>query len=501
MALRDRSRRQFLQTTALAAGGLLGALEGSNGYLNAQNTEATLLPSHIADINGNHRLGPRDQALARAGLFAERGFNLRPLPGFDYRADVFGEGVISQRAVDSVSYTLESFGAVDPEGIPTRRRPITIAWHYGWYNVLDRPAGTQTVGFKGGDYCSWDPNVETTFNEQKNEFGISVDALSWIPVRANQSLESNYVKGFLKATNVSSRHVALLYESTLALPVTGGRINLLDPTIPFLLQQDFERMARFWTQVRDETGARIFRLDGRPVLFIFGSHSWGRLPLSTAETIAFQTNINNARESFAAVFGEYPYIVGEEMVLSSMGTFAEDRALRTRSFDAVYIYHHASNLKPISLSGIDATLFITEDYAQNQLNLLQTTYEALQNIRNRYTGKRILIIPNIAPGFAKPGLPTLMIDREQYGDFMKLVQGFHYTSYIEKEWIAVLGTPELPAPVYILGSWNEEFEGHAVFPSSFNQSLEVDTQHGFDLPMAIKEAFGWNHYAIRSINP
>ena len=268
-----------------------------------------------------------------------------------------------------------------------------------------------------------------------------------------------------------------------------------------LLRQDFDAMARFWVRVRDESDARIFRLDGRPVVFIFGSHSWGTEPLTQAEATAFESAVDHARESFRAVFGQFPYVVGEEMLLSSRGTFAADRMLRSRSFDAIYIYHHASNLKPTALSGIDGTLFVTDVYIENQLTLLRSTYDALQDLRNRYTGKRVLIIPNVAPGFAKPGLPRLMIDRAQYAEFMKLIQQFHASSYIAPEWSSALGTAELPAPVYVVGSWNEEFEGHAVFPFRFNRSLSSVAQRGFDLVMAIKEAFGWNHYTQRPILP
>ncbi|MCH7824445.1 MAG: hypothetical protein IH849_06545, partial [Acidobacteria bacterium] len=47
--------------------------------------------------------------------------------------------------------------------------------------------------------------------------------------------------------------------------------------------------------------------------------------------------------------------------------------------------------------------------------------------------------------------------------------------------------------------WNEEFEGHAVFPAAFNQSLLEVQLGGFDLSMAIKQVFSWNHYATRPI--
>ncbi len=53
-------------------------------------------------------------------------------------------------------------------------------------------------------------------------------------------------------------------------------------------------------------------------------------------------------------------------------------------------------------------------------------------------------------------------------------------------------------PVVSVGSWNEEWEGHAVMPSRFNSTLSPRTQQGFDYVLAIKQAFGWNHYAEKS---
>ena len=84
---------------------------------------------------------------------------------------------------------------------------------------------------------------------------------------------------------------------------------------------------------------------------------------------------------------------------------------------------------------------------------------------------------------------------------MKEMRSVYLGLLTQSPWPEVLGTALLPAPVYIVGSWNEEFEGHAVFPASFNLSLRDVTQQGFDLAMAIKETFGWNHFAQREIGP
>ena len=125
---------------------------------------------------------------------------------------------------------------------------------------------------------SSDPKVEGTFNRLKNEFGITVDALSWMPPRENQWLEGNYLQGYLQAPEAATRYVALLYESTISLSRLGNRIDFLSDEVRGRLVEDFGLMGRFFAEVRDNSPARIFTLDGRPVVFLFGSHSWGFSP-------------------------------------------------------------------------------------------------------------------------------------------------------------------------------------------------------------------------------
>jgi hypothetical protein len=479
----------------LAAGGW--SVSRRRTLLDAQSPDPVLLSTFVADTDGNGRLGPADERLVQDALFTRRGFGPTPLPGFDIRADIFGRGSVGQLAVDSVRHTLETqtVGAVQAEP-----RPITVAWHYGWYNVLTRPPGLQTVRFKEGNYTSRDPEVEALFNNQKNEFGITIDALSWIPQRFNANLLDNYRRGLLSTANLGTRYLALLYESTIALPLRDGRIDFSNPSVPLLLREDFEQMARFLAEARDQSGGRVFTLDGRPVVFIFGSHTWGLLPVESAQFGALEVALDVARETFRDGFGSVPFLVGEEMTLSSGGTFSEDRARRMTNFDATFIYHHAP-LKPLSAPGLDATLFLTPRYVEHQLGILQHNFRVVDTVRNRYTGNRVLVIPNLAPGFAKPGLPVLKMGRRDYADFMKEMHKAHLGLLAQGPWPQILGTALLPAPIYIVGSWNEEFEGHAVFPASFNLSLPEVTQQGFDLAMAIKETFGWNHFAEREIVP
>lgn len=452
-----------------------------------------LLPPYVTDVDGNGFIESADDELVSTALHARRGFDLEPAAGFDYRADVLGRAAVDPLVVDSVRHSVRRYAEAAE---PTPGRPITVAWHYGWYNEPERNF-VQTVRFKTGNYVSFDPEIETTFNELKNEFGVTVDALSWIPPHKNRDNNRHYVNGYLRAANAGTRHACLLYESTLALDVQGGRIDFRGARMAERFDEDFREMASFLARVRDDSPARVFTLQGRPVVFIFGTHIWGRLPLDEADVRAMEKAVGQALETFAGVYGERPFLVGEEMQLTPGRRFSDDRRKRSPLFDAIFIYHHAANLK----RGSERPLRMSPAYVRNQIEILRNTYGDAAPLRNRFTGGRLLVIPNLAPGFAKPGLPTLLIDRAGYADFMKLVKRVHMEEYVLRHWAGELGQAALPAPVYVVGSWNEEFEGHCLFPYDFNLSVSADDaeQHGFDIAMALKEVFGWNHYASRAI--
>ena len=152
------SRRGFLRTGALA----LGSWTASSSRTSLDAQEPVLLPTYVADANGSGNLTTADERLVRQALFTQRGFGLSPIEGFDVRADVLGRGVVDTSAVDAVQSTLAAqvAGSVQPE-----RRPITVAWHYGWYNDLTRPQGAQTVRFKGATTAPeipWSRRCSTT---------------------------------------------------------------------------------------------------------------------------------------------------------------------------------------------------------------------------------------------------------------------------------------------------------------------------------------------------
>ena len=459
--------------------------------LRGQSTNGLTLPPYVADIDGDGQVGLADTQVMRQVLFTSRGFALQPNTGFDFRADVFGRASIDQDAVDAVFRTVDLLG----DGLPVDEpRPITVAWHYGWYDRLRRPLLHQTVRYLDGDYLSNDPRVEEGFNRLKNEFGITVDALSWIPPRITPTILPNFRAGYFAAPNAGTRYVALLYENTIALPTVGGRMDFRSPLVGGLLVTDFAAMAATLVEARDRYPTRVLRLDGRPVVFIFGSHSWGLNPSDNAEFEQMATAVGQAREAFRAVYGEFPYLVGEELLqMATTATPSPDRVSRAINFDALYTYH-AANLKP------SATPFsISEAYSALQRGRLVRAADAVRGLRNRFTNNRLLLIPSLAGGFAKHGLPILSTSRQAYAGFVKLLSRYYAGTYLPEEWPGAVGTAAIPAPVYTVGSWNEEFEGHAVFPAQFNLALSVNQQGGFDFALALKQVFGWNHYAVRGI--
>ena len=448
--------------------------------------------AYAADTTGDGVLSPADRQVVEAALFSRRGFQLMPNPEFDIRADVLGLGVVDRDVLEWVSRAVAETGG--RLGLYDRR-PITVAWHYGWYNRVTRPPGLQTVGLLGGDYASWDHNVEGQFNRLKNEFGITVDALSWITARDNFDLLRNYRSGYFQADQLETRYAALLYESTISLPMQGARVDLRSPLVQELIVQDFEEMAMFFREMRDSS-VRVFNLDERPVIFLFGSHTWGLFSRLAQQSDALDRILQLARERFARIYGSFPYLVGEEVLRSFETELDESRWRRMVNFDAICTYHHATNMK----KGPTVELPVGSWYIQNQVKALRKTISAVRWVANRYTKNPILIIPNLAPGFAKPGYPSLTMNRGSYLDLMRAVQHVYVNEYLVPYWGAKFGTSLLPAPVYVVGSWNEEWEGHCVFPSRFNLALNSDNQHGFGIPMAIKQMFGWNHYATRPIS-
>ena len=146
-------------------------------------------------------------------------------------------------------------------------RPIVACWHYGWYGPGRRRGETPTVRYLGGSYLSRDRRTEEEFNALKEEFGISADLLSWTDERR---LLQAYERAYLSASNHHRRRFGLLYESNISLGTTK-RIDFAPEGAAFdRLVRDFRHMGGWLAAVDSD---RLLRFDGRPVVFVFGSHN------------------------------------------------------------------------------------------------------------------------------------------------------------------------------------------------------------------------------------
>ena len=476
-------RRRFARM--LAATALGTATLGSSAHawtLAVQDRGIRLPPAYLADLDGDGKIGKDDVRTLSAALGSRRGFEIRPARDYDPRADFFARLRVGAPELDSIRM-LRRLGG------PVGEQPITVAWHYGWYHAKRRPA--TTAGFLGGTYLSSDPEVEGEFNRLRNEFGISVDALSWISPRVDARPLRAYKRGYMKAQRLGSRYTCLLYESSINLGDGSDRVSFIPEATRNALIIDFEQMAHFLAQARDDSPARVFEIGDRPVIFAYASHIWGTFDLMATELRIIDEVVAAARHRFAQVYGAPPYLVGEEMLLGTRDQFGVDRWRRSRNFDGVFVYHHVTG------SALKHGGTLGADYARGPQTLLSDTLKAVSSLTNRFTGEPLRMFPSLAAGFAKQGVPRLWASRSTYREFLKAMD-----QHCRRECFGPRDQRGSPAllPVYTVGSWNEEFEGHALFPARFNRSLKRFRYGGFDLALALKETFGWNTYARKRID-
>lgn len=464
--------RRALAATLAAAGltaGLPRELLASPWLAQADDEPRFLWPF---DIDGDGVVGASDRSRVAAAIGTRRGGRLHPDERWDPAADVLAEGSVGRHALAQMDRLL---GAA----VPTR--PELICWHYGWYGPRRRRDEPTTVRYLGGNYMSSDRRAEESFNRLKAEFGIGVDMLSWID---DPSIHRAWNDGYLSARNRAQRRLGLLYESPINLR-SDGRIDM-NPEHRYAprLREDFRKMAR-WLRQATERGATLFRLDGRPVIYLFGSHTWGtthrNLP-HVGRTIA------QARQDFADEFGAYPYLIGDEALFPGDEKPGLDRLYRAAYFDAVSRYHHYDEALVRRL-GDGKAIELAGPYLRRIVELERQTMIGFGQVRNRFTDAPLLMIPSSAAGFAKRGLPSLRASGRQYRQLLEQMQALT-DEHLQQRHAARLGSAWLPAPLAIVGSWNEEFEGHALMPAASNRALSAGRHGGFDWLYALRSIYG-----------
>jgi hypothetical protein len=423
------------------------------------------------DADGDGRISETDMRIVQACLGLSRGGAGRPRGGWNPRADVLGMGRVDGVALAAVR---EHLGLVAPP------RPLVTCWHYGWYRRRTRRRDPVTMRYRGGAYASSERTTEEEFNRLKTEFGIDIDMLSWID--APHVLHA-YDSGYLSARNLDSRRFGLLYEPLINMKVSG-RIDFTDQG-PYAdrLVADFAAMGRWLAQAARR--GRPMLMDGRPMIYLFGSHTFGR---HGNELPAVGRALTRARAAFTEAFGAPPWLIGDEALFPADHEAGPDRLFRASYFDAITRYHHYDEAQVRSIAA-EEHLDLDEAHRQRLAHTERRTMEAFAHTRCRFTDQPVLVIPSSAAGFAKRGMPRVRASRDQYAAWLREAQGL-IDAHVRERHRSRLATPSLPAPLVIVGSWNEEYEGHALMPSSWNQAMSGNDEDGFAWLHALRELYG-----------
>ena len=464
------SRRQAIRDAVVAALAL-----GVPGISLAQADRMTRFPWPF-DIDGDGFVSSRDRQLIASAIRAGRGNRVRPAADWDARLDFLGRGSIDPDRLAHFDRLAPTLGKRLPP------RPVVACWHYGWYSRGRRRRETPTVGYIGGDYLSTDRRTEEEFNSLKEEFGINADILSWIDDR---DMLRAYQRGYLSADNHHRRRFGLLYESQINLSA-NGRVDLsADSPQANKLVRDFRRMGQWLVETAGEGSNQLLRVDDRPVVYVFGSHTFG---LTDRDLPAVGAALIRAREEFAETAGAHPYLVGDESIFPGDPDVALDRRYRASYFDAVTRYHHYDEAH-IRKIGEDRAVRMDAAYRDGIVALERRNMGGFARVKNRYTDDPVLVVPSSAAGFAKSKLPSLRASREDYEDWLEAMQTLT-DEHIDLRHRDRLNTTSLGAPLVFAGSWNEEFEGHAVMPAARSRALIERRQSGFDWLYAIKSRYG-----------
>jgi hypothetical protein len=464
------SRRRAIQDALLAA----FALAVPRGAL-ARPERSSRFPWPF-DIDGDGFISANDRALLASAAPVVRGNRIRPDSDWDARLDFLGRGNV-------VGDRLAHFDRLAPAtGTRVPPRPITACWHYGWYGRGRRRGETATVSYLGGDYLSTDRRTEEQFNALKEEFGISADILSWIDDR---EVLRAYGRGYLSAANRDRRRFGLLYECQINL-AAKGRIDFApDGPHAAKLAQDFRRMGQWLAEAAGPDGSGLLRIDGRPVVYLFGSHTFGP---ANRDLPAVGDALTRARDGFAEAFGAYPYLVGDESIFPGDTEVGFDRRYRAQHFDAVTRYHHYDQ-PHVQALGNDNAVRMDAAYRDSIVALERRNMAGFAKINNRYTDEPTLVVPSSAAGFAKRGLPSLRASRKDYEDWLEAMQTLT-DEHLQQRHKGRQSEGVQTAPLVLVGSWNEEFEGHALMPAAKSRALAEQRQAGFDWLYALKSRYG-----------
>lgn len=304
---------------------------------------------------------------------------------------------------------------------------IVGTYYYPWYSAETHWRDGYLFTPLLGEYDSRDPGIITTHLAWAQYYGIDFLAVSWW---GPGSFEDTVLRdAILTNPAASNLRFAILYEPVGPGPgrlavSEDGSIDLTDPANHDLLISDFRYMAETYF-----ANPLYLRLDGRPVVFLFGSRDFR----GKADGLA-------GLRAVVGEVGESLYLIGDEVTCS--GKDAPDADLS--GLDAVTIY---------SLYGWCGTE--EKSVRENPEAYFERVEEAYGAWRWWATSLGLTFVPHVFPGYndaavrpeaANPPIPRYPA---RFDSFAQMARE--------------LVDPELP--VVLITSFNQWSESTQVEPS------------------------------------
>lgn len=352
---------------------------------------------------------------------------------------------------DPASHRSVSPGPASPSPAASRL-PLLGAYYYSWYpeNLAGGSLGSHLVPPAGPDPASEisaDPATAERNIAEAASAGIDFFALDWWPNRPdlNQRIDT----GFLHASNVSSVHFAVMYETQAIEPAVPYEVDTpMTPAAQAQLVADMVSIAKDYF-----ANPQYLRIGGRPVVFWY---------LTRTLTGNVAGAVQAVRSALSAL-GYNVFLIGDEMfwrVTSASGaTVTAPQPWRAKLFDAITWYNLYDASQP------DLTGYASSSGYLPAINKLIASYKAA-------LGGSVPIVPDVIPGYndraTRPSENHPAIPREYArgeADGSLLAQMFDQVA---------LPNVDPRAPVVMITSWNEWNEQTAIEPVSSTATTSRD---------------------------
>ncbi len=248
---------------------------------------------------------------------------------------------------------------------------VVGAYYYPWYSADSHWPDGHLFTPLLGEYDSMDPGIVTTHLAWAKYYGIDFLAVSWWGPGSFEDVALHDV--ILTNPAASNLRFAILYEPVgpspgRLRPSEDGTIDLSDAGNHDLLLSDFRYLAETYF-----ANPLYLRVDGRPVVFLFGSRNFR----GKADVLAELRGV-------AAEAGESLYLVGDEVTCAP-----EDAANADLSgLDAITIYSLHG------WCGAEETAVTTDPGAY--FKRVDDAYAAWQGQAN---SQGLTFVPDILPGY------------------------------------------------------------------------------------------------------